>query len=90
MRLSDYLDKGASLGPASPCLTMGERTLTYGDVQQLSWRSPGRCAGPGSRRREGRDPVGQRPDRLLLRVRDRPGRRRVVPDQSAQRGRREP
>ena len=22
MRLSDYLDKGASLGPALPCLTM--------------------------------------------------------------------
>ena len=37
MRLSDYLDKGASLGPASPCLTMGEEILTYGDVQQLSW-----------------------------------------------------
>ena len=25
MRLSDYLDKGASLGPSSPCLTMGDR-----------------------------------------------------------------
>ncbi len=36
MRLTDYLDKGASLGPASPCLTMGETILTYGDVQQLS------------------------------------------------------
>ena len=41
MRLDDYLDKGASLGPASPCLTMGENTLTYGDVQQLSWSVAG-------------------------------------------------
>ncbi|BAH48896.1 acyl-CoA synthetase [Rhodococcus opacus] len=38
MRLTDYLDKGASLGPSSPCLTMGERTLSYADVQDLSRR----------------------------------------------------
>jgi fatty-acyl-CoA synthase len=38
VRLTDYLDKGASLGPGSPCLTMDGRTLTYGDVQRLSWR----------------------------------------------------
>lgn len=38
MRLTDYLDKGASLGPSAPCLTMAERTLTYGDVQQFSHR----------------------------------------------------
>ncbi len=38
MRLTDYLDKGASLGPAAPCLTMAGRTLTYFDVQRLSWR----------------------------------------------------
>ncbi|MBO4254221.1 acyl-CoA synthetase [Streptomyces griseorubiginosus] len=38
MRLTDYLDKGASLGPAAPCLTTGDRTLTYGEVQELSWR----------------------------------------------------
>lgn len=38
MLLSDYLDKGVSLGVDSPCLTMGERTLSYGQVQQLSWR----------------------------------------------------
>ena len=38
MRLTDYLDKGASLGPSSPCLTMGDRTLTYADVQDLSRR----------------------------------------------------
>ena len=38
MRLTDYLDKGASLGPEAPCLTMGGRTLSYFDVQRLSWR----------------------------------------------------
>ncbi|MFE7423540.1 long-chain fatty acid--CoA ligase [Rhodococcus sp. NPDC057529] len=38
MRLTDYLDKGASLGPSSPCLTMGEQTLSYADVQDLSRR----------------------------------------------------
>ena len=37
MRLTDYLDKGASLGPTSACLTLGETILTYSDVQQLSW-----------------------------------------------------
>jgi fatty-acyl-CoA synthase len=38
VRLADYLDKGASLGPGAPCLTMAGRTLTYFDVQRLSWR----------------------------------------------------
>lgn len=38
MRLCDYLDKGASLGADSPCLTMEGVTLTYGDVRTLSWR----------------------------------------------------
>jgi len=38
MRLTDYLDKGASLGAAAPCLTTAGRTLTYVDVQRLSWR----------------------------------------------------
>jgi fatty-acyl-CoA synthase len=38
VRLTDYLDKGASLGPEAPCLTMGGQTLTYGDVQRLSWQ----------------------------------------------------
>jgi len=37
MRLTDYLDKGASLGPEAPCLTTAGHTLSYGDVQQLSW-----------------------------------------------------
>lgn len=38
MRLTDYLDKGATLGASAPCLTMNERTLTYAEVQRLSWR----------------------------------------------------
>jgi fatty-acyl-CoA synthase len=38
MRLTDYLDKGASLGPGEPCLIMGEQTLTYAEVQRLSWQ----------------------------------------------------
>jgi fatty-acyl-CoA synthase len=36
--LTDYLDKGASLGPEAPCLTMSGSTLTYRDVQELSWK----------------------------------------------------
>src|SRR3984957_6985571 len=38
MRLIDYLDKGAALGPAAPCLTMGERDMSYADVQRVTWR----------------------------------------------------
>jgi fatty-acyl-CoA synthase len=38
VRLIDYLDKGASLGAEAPCLTTAGRTLSYGDVQALSWR----------------------------------------------------
>ncbi|AUI59562.1 AMP-binding protein [Amycolatopsis sp. BJA-103] len=38
MRLTEYLDKGASLDPAAPCLTMGDDSLSYGDVRELSWR----------------------------------------------------
>ena len=38
MRLVDYLDKGASLGEASPCLTMGTVNYSYGDVQRISHR----------------------------------------------------
>ncbi|UJV46091.1 MULTISPECIES: acyl-CoA synthetase [unclassified Streptomyces] len=38
MRLTDCLDKGASLGPDAPCLTTGDHTLTYGEVQGLSRR----------------------------------------------------
>jgi fatty-acyl-CoA synthase len=38
MGLVDYLDKGASLGRERPCLVAGDRTLTYGDVQDVSTR----------------------------------------------------
>ncbi|MFK4090099.1 long-chain fatty acid--CoA ligase [Kribbella sp. NPDC020789] len=38
MRLVDYLDKGASLGPDRPCLTTDGETLSYADVQELSYR----------------------------------------------------
>ena len=37
MRLTDYLDKGASLGPDAACLTMNGRTRSYAQVQRLSW-----------------------------------------------------
>ena len=36
MRLVEYLDKGASLGPDEPCLVTGDEVLTYGQVQQRS------------------------------------------------------
>jgi fatty-acyl-CoA synthase len=45
--LADYLDKGASLGRDAPCLVEGERTLTYGDVQDLSWRIAAALAASG-------------------------------------------
>ncbi|MFC0624782.1 acyl-CoA synthetase [Kribbella deserti] len=38
MRLFDYLDKGTSLGASAPCLTMSGTSLTYGEVQELSWQ----------------------------------------------------
>ncbi|MEV4599191.1 long-chain fatty acid--CoA ligase [Amycolatopsis sp. NPDC049253] len=38
MRLIDYLDKGASLGASAPCLTRDGVSLSYGEVQELSWR----------------------------------------------------
>src|SRR3954453_16862244 len=45
--LTDYLDKGASLGREAPCLVEGERTLSYGDVVDLSWRVAGALAASG-------------------------------------------
>jgi acyl-CoA synthetase (AMP-forming)/AMP-acid ligase II len=36
--LYDYLDKGASLGPESPCLTMNGTSLSYAEVQELSFQ----------------------------------------------------
>ncbi|MFF2554284.1 long-chain fatty acid--CoA ligase [Nocardia sp. NPDC058058] len=38
MRLTDYLDKGASLGPSARCLTANGESRTYQEVQQLSWQ----------------------------------------------------
>jgi len=38
MRLIDYLDKGASLGPEAPCLTTDGHSLSYRQVQQLAGR----------------------------------------------------
>jgi fatty-acyl-CoA synthase len=38
MRLTDYLDKGASLGGGAACLSMAGSTLSYREVQQLSWK----------------------------------------------------
>lgn len=49
MRLTDYLDKGASLGGAAPCLTMGDQTLSYADVQLLSARIAGALQHSGVR-----------------------------------------
>lgn len=37
MRLTEFLDKGASLGPDAPCLTMAGQTRTYADVRRLSF-----------------------------------------------------
>jgi fatty-acyl-CoA synthase len=37
MRLTDFLDKGASLGPGAPCLTMAGHSRSYAEVQRLSW-----------------------------------------------------
>jgi acyl-CoA synthetase (AMP-forming)/AMP-acid ligase II len=45
--LTDYLDKGASLGRDAPCLVEGERSLSYGDVQDLSHRVAGALARDG-------------------------------------------
>jgi acyl-CoA synthetase (AMP-forming)/AMP-acid ligase II len=49
MSLATYLDKGASLGPDAPCLTMGERSLTYAEVQDFSRRVAGALARSGVR-----------------------------------------
>jgi acyl-CoA synthetase (AMP-forming)/AMP-acid ligase II len=38
MRLVDYLDKGASLGPDAPCLTTDGETRSYASVRALSCR----------------------------------------------------
>jgi fatty-acyl-CoA synthase len=47
VRLSDYLDKGASLGPDAPCLTTGGETRSYAEVQALSRQIAAALAGEG-------------------------------------------
>src|ERR1700689_1777299 len=38
MRLSDFLDKGASVYPSgAPCLTMAGQTRSYAEGRRLSW-----------------------------------------------------
>lgn len=37
MSLTAYLDKGASLGRDAPCLSLGADTLSYGEVQDVSF-----------------------------------------------------
>ena len=49
MSLTSYLDKGASLGSGTACLTMGDVTLSYAQVQDLSWRVAQALAGSGVR-----------------------------------------
>lgn len=45
MQLSDYLDKGASLGGDKPCLTTNGESRTYAEVQRLSMRIAGALHG---------------------------------------------
>ncbi|TCP45078.1 acyl-CoA synthetase (AMP-forming)/AMP-acid ligase II [Tamaricihabitans halophyticus] len=47
MELTYYLDKGASLDPSAPCLTMGDSSLSYADVQELSWQVAAALANSG-------------------------------------------
>lgn len=47
MRLVDYLDKGASLGGESPCLTTDGATSTYAEVRELSFRISAALAARG-------------------------------------------
>ncbi len=79
MQLTGYLDKGASLGPGAPCLTMGEVTLSYGQVQELSWRIARALARSGVRPGDKVAILSSMIRRFLLRVRDRQGRCGVVP-----------
>jgi acyl-CoA synthetase (AMP-forming)/AMP-acid ligase II len=47
VRLSDYLDKGASLGPDAPCLTTDGEKRSYAEVQELSRRIAAALAARG-------------------------------------------
>ena len=47
MPLTDYLDKGASLGADRPCLTMNGSSMSYGEVQAFSYVVAGALARSG-------------------------------------------
>ncbi|MGY1733636.1 AMP-binding protein [Geodermatophilus sp. SYSU D01045] len=49
MSLTAYLDQGASLGPDAPCLTCGDASMSYGEVQRFSRRVAGTLARSGVR-----------------------------------------
>jgi fatty-acyl-CoA synthase len=49
MRLVEYLDKGASLGPDAPCLTTDGRTRSYAEVRKLTSRVSAALAARGVR-----------------------------------------
>ncbi|WP_413332710.1 acyl-CoA synthetase [Brevibacterium sp. GP-SGM9] len=63
MRLSDFLDKGASIDPTAPCLTTDGETLSYEQVRSLSDRIgaglAARGVGPGDKVAiiSGNDPI---------------------------------
>ena len=90
MRLSDYLDKGATLGGEAPCLTMGETDWSYREAQRFSYRLARALGKSGVRPGDkvailsGNDPVAFA---CVFGVSRAGGR--LVPDQPAQRGCRE-
>jgi fatty-acyl-CoA synthase len=47
VRLVDFLDKGASLGPDAPCLTTDGESVTYGQLQRLSYDVAAALVGSG-------------------------------------------
>src|SRR5690242_19807104 len=47
MRLADYLDKGFSIGPAEPCLSVGDDVRSYAEVRELSFRVSAALAARG-------------------------------------------
>jgi acyl-CoA synthetase (AMP-forming)/AMP-acid ligase II len=49
VRLVDYLDKGASLGSGSPCLTTDGQSRSYAEVRELSFRISAALAARGVR-----------------------------------------
>jgi len=47
VRIVDYLDKGASLDPGRPCLTTDDTSLTYAQVQELTFAVAAALIGSG-------------------------------------------